>query len=112
MRFDLHIHHRQTDTTGKDLLQRLNAAGCDGGVVLSQSPVPLWEDRIRTPKERIDNVLRYVEGCDNGSSLWLWQQNSSLHRVFYVFLCLQISLFVQRYQSYWIRPHPHDLIVT
>lgn len=64
MRYDLHIHHRQTDTTGKDLLAKLNAAGFDGGIVLSQSPVPLWEDRIRTPRERIDNLLKYVDGCE------------------------------------------------
>ena len=46
-----------------------------------------------------------------GSSFWLWLQNSSLHRVFYVSLRLQISPFVKRHQSYWIRPHPPDLTV-
>lgn len=63
MRIDVHIHHHKQANTGKELMEKLNEAGLEGGVVLSQSPVPAWEEKLYTPRERIDNIMAYVRDC-------------------------------------------------
>ena len=64
MRFDLHVHYDGGDLTGRELVARMNAAGIDGGVVLSESPIAFLETELRRPKERIDRVMKLTEGCD------------------------------------------------
>jgi len=71
MRFDVHIHHNLNEQTPEhhlltpqQLMERLNAAGLDGGVVLSESPIAELEYELRPPKERIDRVIEYCKDFD------------------------------------------------
>lgn len=66
MRIDIHVHHHTalTGTTPDALLAKMDRAGIDGGVILSESPVPLWEQTLLPAKERMERIMAFTKGYD------------------------------------------------
>ena len=62
MRLDMHVHHDVGPHSAQELLEKMNAAGIDGGVIISQAPRgPLATKE--GGKTRLKNVLDYTKGC-------------------------------------------------
>ena len=64
MRYDVHIHHADTRRSGATLIEKMGAAGMDGGAVISQSPIAFFEkDKTVHPAAvRIENVMAFTRG--------------------------------------------------
>ena len=64
MRYDAHIHHADGKCSPAQFVEKLSAAGIDGGAVFSQSPVAAFErDGIVHPAGvRIENVMAFTAG--------------------------------------------------
>lgn len=65
MIIDCHIHTRSLNVNKNGFLQKLNAAGVDGGVILSMSPNSFHRDKLYTFNQRLDDVMSFTASSSN-----------------------------------------------
>lgn len=74
--FDIHIHAcgelTKTAFDPLSLLKQMDAAGVSGGCVFSGAPRYWGADRVYSPKERLDEILRCCEGFQDRLYPILW----------------------------------------
>ena len=74
--FDIHIHAcgelTKTAFDPPSLLKQMDAAGVSGGCVFSGAPRYWGTDRVYSPKERLDEILRCCEGFQDRLYPILW----------------------------------------
>ena len=62
MRLDMHIHRHGSSGSAVTLLERMNAAGIDGGVILSEAPSGVLGSSVGN-EERLDDILQFTSDC-------------------------------------------------
>ncbi|MFV0399981.1 MAG: amidohydrolase family protein [Oscillospiraceae bacterium] len=67
MMLDCHIHMNETWDSPQVFLDKLKAAGLDGGMVFSQAPASFHNCKAERgdAKRRLDQILDYTKGLDN-----------------------------------------------
>ena len=62
MQIDVHVHHSKGDQTAGSLLENMRAAGIEGGIILSESPMPALEGEPLCAADRLKRVLAFTKG--------------------------------------------------